>query len=298
MSSEILQPEITQWQGIEFAIKHPHTQLAILTVPHPQEEGYANAVDKIIELNLHAVDLLSKLPLKRYEETAPQFACAIIPQDDFLKATGIPSNYAWATICSRSVWRQGREDLVVASSAHAKAIDFDPTTPLAQLQETQVDVLREIVHEHLPTLRDCYLKYPSAQSLPISEAMDELVPRYILGFQAYMPKSKAFLQKLPETDLLTVNDLWRGFSTYSSNPIRTNRAYGSAFLLGLGLIKRIEKAKQANPREALNLWLEAVSQADSPKSAVNSLASLSSSNKEELWNNKTLQLEGQKSLGM
>ena len=292
MSYEIPRSKVITWQGIELNAKHANQQLAILTVSNTEEDSYDSAVNTITALNLRATNTLAKLPLEQFDSKRPSFACAIIPRANFLEATKMPANYSWAKICSRSLWRKGREDLVVVSSQYADFIDFDAKTPLEHLQEGQVDVLREVIHEHLPTLRDYYLPYPSAESLPISEAMDELVPRYILGLQQYMPASTAFLRNIAQTDLLTVNELWSDFSRHDSRPVSQNRAYGSAFLLGLGLIRQIEQEHQVGSKAALSKWMDAIVEAETPEAAVNKLASLARVDENEVWQGISLQLRG------
>lgn len=296
MNYEIPQPKIVIWQGIELYVKRVDPQLVILSTNTPEDQSYPHAVDRITSLNLWAVKKISELPLGQFDRNKPSFACIVIPQATFLGSTGIPENYSWAKICSRSLWREGREDLVVTSSQYADFFDFNTKTPLETLDEKQIDVLREIVHEHLPTMRDHYLRYPSAKCLPISEAMDELIPRYIFGLQAHMPTSTAFLRNIFTADLLTIQDLWTGFSQHSSEPVSKNRAYGSAFLLGLGLISQIEEICEADPKSALSKWMDAIVEAKTPKSAVNLLASIANLDKKEVWQGKTLQLKGQEAL--
>lgn len=296
MSYEIPQPEVVTWRGIELNIKYIDQQLAILTVSNSEEDLYDRAVDTITALNLRAVDALVRLPLKQFDRQRPFFACAVIPEADFLEATGILENYRWAKICSRSLWRKDREDLVVVSSQYADSIDFDANAPPEKLREGQIDTIREVIHEHLPTLRDHYLQYPSAKSLPISEAMDELVPRYILGLQRHMPTSTVFLRSIPQTDLLTVHDLWSGFSEHDSRPVSQNKAYGSAFLLGLGLIRQIEELHRVEPEPALSMWMDAIVEAETPESAVNRLASTANVDQDIIWRGSSLQLSGQEIL--
>jgi len=140
MNYKTPKPEVVTWQGLELNVKRVSRQLAILSVD-TREESYSHAVDKITELNLWAVERLSRLPLRQFDRQKPCFACAVIPQADFLESTGIPANYSWAQICSRSLWREGREDLVVASSRYADSIDFDPNTRLEELDEERINLL-------------------------------------------------------------------------------------------------------------------------------------------------------------
>jgi hypothetical protein len=293
MSHEIPQPETVIWQDIELNIKRVNQQLAILSVSNSEEDAYSGCVDKITDLNLKAVEMIIGLPLKQFERQPPSFRCAVIPRLRFIQAAGIPSNYSWATICSRCLLHEDREDMVVVSSQYAESIDFDPNTSVEKLEERQVDILREAIHEHLPTLRDHYLQYPSKESLPISEAMDELVPRYILGLQKQMPVSTAFLKIISQTELLTVKELWGGFSNHDSAPIALNKAYGSSFLLGLGLIRQIEIEHNSTPREALDIWMNTIVGAKTPEEAVSCLASVAKVQEYEVWNGRSLQLKGQ-----
>lgn len=296
MSYKILQPEVVIWKGVELNIKQVDSQLAILSINSPEDESYFYAVDRITKLNLWAVDRLSRLTLKQFDIKKPSFACAVIPQTIFLGTTGIPKSYSWAKICSRNLQPKDRENLVVASSQYADSIDFDPKTPLETMDERQIDILREIVHEHLPTMRNHYLQYPSSRSLPISEAMDELVPRYLLGLQDHMPASTTFLINISYDKLLTTQDLWGGFSQHSSEPISQNIDYGSAFLLGLGLIHHIEQAHNVDPESALNMWMNAIVAAETPESTVTNLALTAQVSQKEIWQEKSMQLSGQEIL--
>lgn len=126
--------------------------------------------------------------------------------------------------------------------------------------------------------------------------MDEVVPRHVLRLQDHMPTSTAFLRNISSDDLLTLQDLWTGFSQYGSEPVSQNRAYGSAFLLGLGLIRAIEEIYNVGAEDALNMWMDAIVEAETPESAVNLLASIANLGGNEVWHGKTLQLKGQEVL--
>lgn|GEM_PF-2355473 len=260
-----------------------------------QDVLYNDSVRSIAGLNGLAVSLIANLNLSQFQQRQPKFTFVVIPSDDFLRVTKIPENFGWATTCSRGIWRQDREDAVVVSSIH-DCQNLGPSSDIGQLTETQADVLREAVHEHLPTLRDTYLPFSSASALPISEAMDELVPRYILGMQDYMPKSTQFLVDLPEDKLLTIQDLWDGFSRHSSDPIRTNHAYGSAFLFGIALIKKLENNGEFNKSEALSLWLDLMVKAKSPIDVVEKFAKYLDVDTKLLYSDKVFQKEGQELL--
>ncbi|MCX7996525.1 MAG: hypothetical protein N2691_02050 [Patescibacteria group bacterium] len=251
---------------------------------------------RIRDFQVWAVEKIFSLRLRQFREKPPSFACAIVLRDKFLEFTKIPASYTWALSCSRGLRRAGREDTVVISSAYANLLDFNPNDPLDKLSEQQVDILRESIHEHLPTLRDHYLPYPSAKLLPISEAMDEIIPRYVLGLQEHMPGSTRFLVAIPDERLLTVRDLWIGFSRIASDPVSRNVAYGSAFLLGLGLIRQIEKLFRVCPESAVSMWLDTMCKAETPVSCVANLASLAEIEESGIWYERSLQRSGQQFL--
>jgi hypothetical protein len=291
---EGLSVELKRWNDVEFVVRTPrHNLHMLIAVNADGDNEYKNSVSPITDLNIKAVSLLEGLKLPQFNTKKPVFSCAIIPSGRFLRTANIPENYKWATICSRGIWQDDREDAVVVSAVHASTIDFDIQAPLSILAERQVDVIREAVHEHLPTLRDTYLPYPSASALPISEAMDEAVPRFILEMQRKMPKSTQFLTDLKDEDILTVEDLWNGFSKYSSSPVSSNRAYGSAFLFGVGLLEKLQGKYGVDKTGALTMWLNSMIEAHDGLDVVTKLSDRVGLGKDALWSSIAVQKEGQ-----
>lgn len=294
---EPINPDTVTWQGLDFITSKPLPNYQLLTAAKGNGNiDYEASVEPINELNSQAIQLIEELELPNYQKKKPTFSLVVVPSTDFMRVTGIPENYSWATVCSRGIWRFGREDAVVSSSDHLKTGEYSSQTPIDQLSESQFNILREGVHEHLPTLRDTYLPYPSHTALPISEAMDETIPRYVMGFQRGMDSSTQFLKRLKNEDILTIDDLWNGFSRYSSDPISTNRAYGSAFLLGRGMMQRFQEKHGINPNEALSIWLDAMVSASDGRNVVDQLAKRLDISPDFLWKEKVLQFEGQELL--
>lgn len=288
-------PEKITWNGLEFNVTEPTRGFRVLTATlHEKDASYQSAVPSIIDLNQRAVSLIRGLRLSQFRLKQPVFTLVIVPAEQFQQVTRIPDNFSWATVCSRRVWwAEKGEDAVVTSSAHTAVINFDTTLPLHDLSEKQADVIREATHEHLPTLKDTYLRYPSVTELPFSEAMDETVPRLVLGLQTKMPQSTQFLASLDESQILTVEELWNGFSKYSSSPVSYNHAYGSAFLLGAGILMGLRKKYGMTNREALSLWLETMMVALDGREVVTKTANALGRSEKEVWNGKKLQKEGQ-----
>lgn len=286
-NESLSKPDHYTWAGIDFKVEKPEPDFALLT-PDVQN---ANDISPIKHLNHRAVTQIKSLQLPQFSLKRPLYTCVIVPSDRFLEATRIPANFGWATVCSRSVWPNQRENAVVTSTKHA-VMGVENTT-ITDLTESQADILREAVHEYLPTLRDTYLPYPSASALPISEAMDEAVPRYVMGLQACMPNSTHFLTELKPDQLLTVSELWDGFSKHSSNPVSTNPAYGSAYLLGVSIESRLQQREGMTPTEALSEWLGLMIKATDSKDVVKKLADRLQVTEDILWNGRQLQIEGQ-----
>ncbi len=137
----------------------------------------------------------------------------------------------------------------------------------------------------------------SAIILPFSEAIVETVPFYLLEFGKQMPNFTQFRAGLKESDILTVQDLWDGFSQYSGNPLATNRSYASALLLGVDVIYRLQQKYGVSKTESLSLWLDAMSKAINGRDSVRKTADILGVEKDTLLSSKDLQMEGQKVIG-
>lgn len=290
--------ETKEWQGINFTVESPFPRYKILkAIETNGDSSYQQAIGRIDDLNRFAISKIESTKLAQLTIKPPIYTVAVIPASRFLQATGIPESFKdWATVCSRTIWKPDKkEDAVVVSSAHAKKINFQPTN-LDLLTEDQLDIVREAIHEHLPTVKDRYFPYAQATALPLSEAMDEAVPYYVLDLGKKMPRFTTFRTQLKEIEILTVSDLWEGFSRYSSNPVANNRAYASALLLGVGLIHRLQDKEGLSKTEALSAWIDAMSKVEDGKSAVAKLADRIGVTEQLLWNEKKIQSDGQEIL--
>ncbi len=286
---------IKEWQGLKFRVERPLANYRLLSVTDTLGDlKYQQAVGRIDSLNRKAIDLIDKIGLAQFANTHPVFTVVIVPEQYFVCVTGIPINYSeWATVCSRSVWNpHQKEDAVITSSKHSIKMDF-PIDDHDELSESQLDVFREAIHEHLPTVKDYYFPYDQASVLPLSEAIDETVPYYILDLGRRMPKFTEFRANLRVDDILTVRNLWDGFSGCSSNPVATNKAYGSVLLLGLGINRRLEVKYGLTKSGALSKWIDIMSKASVSRGVVELLAEAIKIDEQALWDSKDIQKEGQ-----
>lgn len=295
---ELPHPNTQEWQGINFRVESPLPNYRVLTAIDTYGDlNYQSSIKPIDDLNRFAIDQIDTLRLPQIVMAPSTYTVAIVPEPRFLQATGIPENFKdWATVCSRTVWRPDKkEDAVISSSAHARKINFRPTGA-NDLTEEQFDIMREAIHEHLPTVKDIYFPFVQASALPLAEAIDEAVPFYNLRLGKRMPRFTKFRTDLKDDDILTVEDLWDGFSRHSSNPVATNRAYGSALLLGIGLLRRFENKYHLSPNEALSAWIDTMSKANDARDTVKQTSDRIGIGEQLLWTGKTLQKEGQEIL--
>ncbi|MBI5449002.1 hypothetical protein HY948_01665 [Candidatus Gottesmanbacteria bacterium] len=292
---ELPHPNTKEWQGINFRVESPLPIYRVLIATNTYGDlNYQSSIKPIDDLNRFAIGQIEALKLPQIIASPPIYTVSIVPETRFLQATGIPENFKdWATVCSRSVWHTDKkEDTVITSSTHAKKINFQPNGTI-DLTEEQLDIIREAIHEHLPTMKDKYFPFVQASALPFAEAIDESVPFYNLRLGKKMPRFTKFRTELKNVDILTVEELWNGFSRHSSNPVATNRAYGSALLLGVGLLRRLENIDHLSPNEALSVWIDTMSRAKDGRDTVKQIADRIRIGEQILWSGKVVQKEGQ-----
>lgn len=277
MSEFVDSQKIHSWRDIDFRVEKDGNNLLFL---EPIDNGVVSStnVERTKNLARKSVDLLLSLPLACYQREKPLFSVVFVPPKNFLKVTKIPEGFNWATICSREVWQKDREDAVVVSYNH---------------NGRGVDGFREMIHEFCPTLRDTFSSsFPFNRALPVTEAMDEVVPRYVFDLQKKMGRSTKFLVNLSDNSILTVAELWKGFSLYDTAPVSKNIAYASAFLWGAGLMLKIQKEFDFNPVQALSFWLETMFRAELSSEIIPLLGDEIKIPSEEMSNGKLLQEQG------
>lgn len=250
--------QIATWRNKEWQVRQKGN-LRVLTLPEQPQDYYFKA-GKIRDLIADATLAFSEFQTPRVEK--PVFQVAIFPDDVFLESTGIPAQFRWAKACSRSLSSGDKEDVVCYS---------DGLVDEKWLKDgvIDVDVQREAIHELTPQFVDTHSLFPYNKSLALLEAHCEMMPRVIARLQQAMPESTEFLLGLAEKDFVTMDDLdQNGFAKYSGEPIKRNRAYGSAFLAGLYLANKFGGLKptgEADYHAGIQRWYDIVWAARNPE---------------------------------
>ncbi|OGH22669.1 MAG: hypothetical protein A3F31_01370 [Candidatus Levybacteria bacterium RIFCSPHIGHO2_12_FULL_38_12] len=171
------------------------------------------------------------------------------------------------------------------------SLDTKPTL-LDRLLRNKKRISYEIASSRSEGIR--YLIYTPKEDVSI---LRKNLLSYLPGIeiQQKLPNSTKFLLELQEGQLFSVEDLWDGFSKHSSQPIATNPAYGSVYLLGLSLLKRLEVGGYSKV-EALSEWLDFMVKSENPKAIINKFSERLGLSQDVLWSKLELQCEGQEIL--
>lgn len=242
--------QIATWKDKEWQVRQKGN-LRVFVLPKQTPDYYLRA-GKIEELITWATTAFFEFKTPTGEK--PVFQVAIFPDKFFLESTGIPAQFGWAKACSRSVNSGDKEDIVCYS---------DGIVDEGWLKDgvKDVDVQREAIHELTPQFVDTYSLFPYNKSLALLEANCEMMPRVIARLQQAMPESTKFLLGLVEKDFVTMADLdQNGFAKYSGEPIKRNRAYGSAFLAGLYLTNKLvgKPTREVDYHAGIQRWYDIV----------------------------------------